>query len=96
MAGSPLTPGGIDCQVLWLLFLYSEFFIMSQVTITQCLTVVSSAMTTTVTAMMTLISTELAEALGQHNVALPPALIPRDTIRGVAGLTSELFQQPQS
>ena len=64
------------------IFLYGEFFIMSQVnaaTTTPPLTVMcSSALTTDMTATMVFTSVELEAALGQHDMVLLWLLILRD------------------
>ena len=58
-------------------------------TITPPVTVVcSSATVTTMTLTIAPVPMQLASASVQHDVALPPPLILRDTIRGVAGLTT--------
>ena len=44
------------------------------------------ALTTTVTVIMAPASLVLSAALGQHDVVLPPPLILKGTITGVAGL----------
>ena len=70
---------------------------MSQVTVTTTtshVTVVcSSASTTTMTVIVAPTSMGLPVASGQHDVNLLPPLIPRDTINGIAGLTTVLQQQ---
>ena len=83
-----------------MLLLYcSEFIIMFQVTTTTITATVtsvcSSTLTTTAGVIMAPTFMKLTAALHQHNVGLLPALMPRDTIRGVA-LTTVPMQQPQS
>ena len=58
-------------------------------TTTQLVTVVcSGTWTITVTVPIAPTSMGLAAALGPHDVALPPTLIPRETLRGVVGLVN--------
>ena len=53
--------------------------------------VCSSAVTTTMTAVMVPTSTVLAAALGHDVVLLPPQIL-KDTVRGIVGLTTVLQQ----
>ena len=61
------------------------------------LTVVcSSAWITTIFVTVAVTSVRWAAAMGQHDVVLPPPLIPMDTIRGVVSLATVPQQQPHS
>ena len=53
-----------------------------------------SSSTTTLTVVLT--SVGLTAAVSQHDMVLPPPMIPRDTMRSVVGQTIVLQQQPQS
>ena len=74
------------------LFLCSIFFILSQVSVTTTspsVTVVGiSALTTTMTFTMAVISVGLVAALDKHDWVLLPLLILKDTIRSVIGLAT--------
>ena len=65
-------------------------------TISPVTVVCSSALVTTVTVTVAFPCVQLATALCQHDVALPPSLILRSTVRGVVGLGTVPQQKPQS
>ena len=61
-----------------------------------CYCCVFASSITFVNVIMALTSMNLATTLGQHNVAMPPPLILRDTMRSVVCLGIVPHQQPQS
>ena len=73
---------------------------MSQVTATTTVSslkvMCSGALTTIMTVTMAAISKGCAAGLVQHDVALSPLLILRDTMRDVVGLATTPEKQPES